>query len=140
MFTTYGQGGFWWLCDIHLAWKVFVNIPLHMGAHIPLFTFQELWDVSIWNIIKSNVHFILPSMAYPRCSHQVFVWEKGLGGVLDMNGMRLWNPLHDWREVTQILVPREFIVLKTFIIEQKPKMQYLHGSLKINVCDLEFPL
>jgi len=62
-----------WLCDIHLAWKVFVNIPLHRGAHIPSFTFQELWDASIWNIIKLNVHFILPSMAYPRCPHQVFV-------------------------------------------------------------------
>jgi hypothetical protein len=54
--------------------------------------------VSIWNISKLNGRFILPSMAYPGPPHQVLVWENGLGGVLDMNGMGLWNPSHDWRK------------------------------------------
>jgi hypothetical protein len=62
-----------WLLDIRLAWKVFVNIPFHMGACIPSFTFQEFRDASIWNISKLNGHFILPSMAYPKRPHQVFV-------------------------------------------------------------------
>jgi hypothetical protein len=62
-----------WLFDIYLVWKVFVNIPFHMGAYIPLFTFQEFREASIWNIIKLNGHFILPSMAYPRPPHQVLV-------------------------------------------------------------------
>ncbi len=62
-----------WLLDIRLAWKVFVNIPFHMGARIPLFTFQEFRNASIWNISKLNGHFILPSMAYPKRPHQVFV-------------------------------------------------------------------
>ncbi len=122
-----------WLFDICLVWKVFVNIPFHKGACIPSITFQEFWDVSIWNINKLNVHFILPSMAYPKHPHQVLVWEKGLGGVLDMNGMGFWNPSHDWKEVRQIPTLKEFIILKAFIIEQKPKMQYLHGSLQIDV-------
>jgi hypothetical protein len=30
-----------WLFNICLAWKVFINIPFHMGVCIPLFTFQE---------------------------------------------------------------------------------------------------
>jgi hypothetical protein len=122
-----------WLLDIHLVWKVFVNIPFHEGARIPSFIFQEFWDATIWNIIKLNVHFNLPSMVYPRRPHQVLVWERGLGGVLNMNGMGLWNPSCDWRKVQQILAPKEFIILKTFIIEQKPKMQHLHNSLKIDV-------
>jgi hypothetical protein len=88
MFTMYAQVG--------LPWKVFVNIPFHGGVRIPSFTFQELWDVSIWNISKLNGHFILPSMAHPKPPHQVFVWKNGLGGVSDMNGMGLWNPSHDW--------------------------------------------
>ncbi len=29
-----------WLLDIYLAWKVFINIPFHMGVRIPSFTFQ----------------------------------------------------------------------------------------------------
>jgi hypothetical protein len=62
-----------WLLDIHLAWKVFVNIPFHTGAHIPSFTFQKLRDVSIWNITKLNGHFILPSMVYPGPPNQVLV-------------------------------------------------------------------
>ncbi len=62
-----------WLLNIHLAWKVFVNIPFHRGARIPLFTFQEFRNASIWNISKLNGHFIFPSMVYPRCPHQVFV-------------------------------------------------------------------
>jgi hypothetical protein len=53
-----------WLLDIHLAWKVVVKIPFHGGVRIPLFTFQEFQDASIWNISKLNGHFILPSMAY----------------------------------------------------------------------------
>ncbi len=53
-----------WLLDICLAWKVFVNIPFHMGVSIPLFTFQEFRDASIWNINKLNGHFILPSLMY----------------------------------------------------------------------------
>ncbi len=53
-----------WLLDICLAWKVFVNIPFHRGARIPLFTFQEFWNASIWNISKLNGHFISPSMVY----------------------------------------------------------------------------
>jgi len=52
-----------WLFDIYLAWKVFVNIPFHRGAHIPSFTFQAFRYVNIWNISKLNGHFILPSMA-----------------------------------------------------------------------------
>ncbi len=78
--------------------KVFVNIPFHRGAHIPSFTFQEFHNASIWNISKLNIHFIFPSMVYPGPPHQVFVWERGLGGVLDMNGMGLWNPSHDWKK------------------------------------------
>ncbi len=62
-----------WLLDIRLVWKVFINIPFHMGVRIPSFTFQEFRDASIWNISKLNGHFILPSMAYPRRPHQVFV-------------------------------------------------------------------
>jgi hypothetical protein len=62
-----------WLFDIRLDWKVFVNIPFHEGVCIPLFTFQEFWDVSIWNISKLNGRFILPSMAYPGPPHQVLV-------------------------------------------------------------------
>ncbi len=81
-----------WLLEICLAWNVFVNIPFHEGAHIPSFTFQELWDANIWNINKLNVHFILPSIVYPGCPHQVHVWEKKLGGVLDMNGMGFFEP------------------------------------------------
>jgi hypothetical protein len=30
-----------WLFNIRLAWKVFVNIPFHGGAHIPSFIFQK---------------------------------------------------------------------------------------------------
>ncbi len=62
-----------WLFDIHLAWKFFVNIPFHWGVRIPSFTFQEFWDASIWNISKLNVQFILPSMVYLKCPHQVLV-------------------------------------------------------------------
>ncbi len=62
-----------WLLGIHLAWKVFVNIPFHKGARIPSFTFQEFRDASIWNISKLNGHFILPSMAYPEPPHQILV-------------------------------------------------------------------
>ncbi len=62
-----------WLLDIHLAWEVFINIPFHKGACIPLFTFQEFRDASIWNISKLKGHFILPSMAYPGPPHQVLV-------------------------------------------------------------------
>ncbi len=76
----------------------FVNIPFHGGACIPSFTFQEFWDASIWNIRKLNGHFILPFMAYPRPPQQVLVWERGLGGVLDTNGMRFQNPSHDWKK------------------------------------------
>ncbi len=84
-----------WLFNIHLAWNVFVNIPFHEGVHIPLFTFQEFQDDSIWNTSKLNGHFILPYMAYLGPPDQIFVWENELGGVLDMNGMGLWNPSHD---------------------------------------------
>ncbi len=45
-----------------------------------------------------NGHFILPTMAYPESPLQVLVWKRGLGGVLDMNGMGFWNPSHDWRK------------------------------------------
>ncbi len=62
-----------WLFDIHLAWKVFINIPFHRGVHIPSFTFQEFQNVSIWNISKLNGHFILPSMVHLGPPHQVFV-------------------------------------------------------------------
>ncbi len=62
-----------WLLDIHLVWKVFVNIPFNMGVHIPWFTFQEFRDANIWNISKLNGHFILPSIAYLRPPHQVLV-------------------------------------------------------------------
>jgi hypothetical protein len=62
-----------WLFDIRLAWKVFVNIPFHRGAHIPLVTFQEFQDVSIWNISKLNDHLILPFMTYVGRPHQVFI-------------------------------------------------------------------
>jgi hypothetical protein len=62
-----------WLLDIRLAWKVFVNIPFHRGAHIPWFTFREFQDANIWNISKLNGHFILPSMAYLGPPHQVLV-------------------------------------------------------------------
>jgi hypothetical protein len=62
-----------WLLDICLAWKVFVNIPIHMGACIPSFTFQEFQDASIWNISKLNGHIILPYMTYPEPPHQVLV-------------------------------------------------------------------
>ncbi len=62
-----------WLLNIHLAWKVFVNIPFHTCACIPSFTFQEFQDASIWNINKLNGHFILPSMAYLEPPHQIFV-------------------------------------------------------------------
>jgi hypothetical protein len=117
MFTTYVDS---WLLNIHLAWKVFVNIRFHGGACIPSFTVQEFRDVNIWNINKMNVHFILPFMVYPERPHQALVWKRGLGGVLDMNGMKIWTLSHDWREVGQILTPKEFIILKTFIIEQKP--------------------
>ncbi len=78
--------------------KSFVNIPFHKGVRMPSFTFQEFWNVSMWNISKLNGHFILPSMASPEPPHQVLVWERGLGGVLDMNGMGVWNPSHDWRK------------------------------------------
>jgi hypothetical protein len=84
-----------WLFDIHLAWKVFINIPFHVGVHITSFTFQFFWDVNIWNISKLNVHFILPSMVYHGCPHQVLTLKKELDGVLDMNGMGFWNPSHD---------------------------------------------
>jgi len=67
-------------------WLGKLNIPFPRGACIPSFTFQELWDESIWNISKLNGHFILPSMLYFGPPHQVLVWERGLGGVLDMNG------------------------------------------------------
>jgi hypothetical protein len=83
------------LLDICLAWKFFVNNPIHSGVRISLFTFQEFQDASIWNINKLNGRFILPSMAYIGPPHQVLVGEKRLGGVLDMNGMGLWNPSHD---------------------------------------------
>ncbi len=49
-----------WSLDIHLAWKVFVNIPFHKGAHIPSFTFQKFRNANIWNISKLNGHFICP--------------------------------------------------------------------------------
>jgi len=62
-----------WLLDNCLVWKVFVNIPFHGGVRILSFTFQELWDASIWNISKLNVHFNFPSMMYLGCPHQVFV-------------------------------------------------------------------
>jgi len=100
-----------WLFDIHLVWKVFVNISFHKGACIPSFTFLEFRDVSIWNTSKLNGHCILAFMVYPACPHQILVWESGLGGVLDMNGMGIYNSSHDWREVGQIPAPKEFIIL-----------------------------
>jgi hypothetical protein len=84
-----------WLLDIRLAWKVFVNIPFHRGAHILLFTFQEFRIANIWNISKLNGHFNLPSMAYLGPPQQILVGKKRLDGVLDMNGMGFWNPSHD---------------------------------------------
>ncbi len=83
-----------WSPDIHLAWKVFVKNPFHRGACILLFTFQEFQDASIWNISKLNGHFILPFTLYPGRPHQVFIWERGLGGVLDMNVVSVftWLP------------------------------------------------
>jgi hypothetical protein len=84
-----------WLLDIRLAWNVLLNIPFHKGAYIPSFTFQEFRYASICNISKLNDHFILPIVVCHGHPHQVFVRKRGLGGVLDMNGMGLWNPSHD---------------------------------------------
>jgi hypothetical protein len=79
------------LLDIHLAWKVFANIPFHKGASIPLFTVQEFWDASIWNINKLNVHLIFLSMSYLKHPHQVFVCEGGI----------LCSFVHEWNEILE---------------------------------------
>jgi hypothetical protein len=73
-----------------------------------------------------------PPWCIPNVHTKSLFKKKRLGGVLDMIGMGFWNPSHDWMEVGQILALRKFIILKTFIIEQNPKMQYLHNSFKIN--------
>ncbi len=111
--------------------QVFINIPFHKGACIPSLTFQEFWDVNIWSISKLNVHYIaLHGISWMStlnlCLRKGTWWGFGH----DWNGTL--EPFPDWKE-GQIPTPREFIVLKTFVIEQKPKMQYLHGSSKINV-------
>jgi len=65
-----------WLFDICLAWKVFVNIPFHRGARIPLFTFQEFQDASIWNINKLKLTLFCPPW-HNLDLHTKSLFEKG---------------------------------------------------------------
>ncbi len=54
-----------------------------------------------------------------------------------------WGFGHEWNEILESFPwlkksntnssTKRIQILKTFIIEQKPKMQYLHGSFKIDV-------
>jgi len=59
------------------------------------------WDIYSWHRLVHT--FVWLSMAYLGPPHEVLVWESGLGGVLDMNGMGLWNPSHDWRKYDKFL-------------------------------------
>jgi len=81
------------LLDIRLVWKGFVNIPFHGGPysliHLPRILGCEHME---HKQIECSLYFALHGV--PGHPHQVFVSERG-GGVLDMNGMRLWNPSHD---------------------------------------------
>jgi hypothetical protein len=43
--------------------------------------------------IECSFYFALHGV--PKRPHQVFVWEKGINGGLDMNGMGFWTPSHD---------------------------------------------
>jgi hypothetical protein len=122
-----------WLFDIHLVWKVFVNIPFHWGVCIPSFTFWEFWNVNIWNINNLNVHFILPSMAYLGHPHQVLYLRKGTW----------WGFGHEWNGTLEPFTWLKGSMTNSYTKRihnsksihhwTKPKMQYLHKSLKIDI-------
>jgi hypothetical protein len=114
---------------IFLKGQILGDVPFYRSLHILLFTLQKLKDTSVGDVCGFNCLLVLASMPKPIFPHQVYIRERWLCQILDLDGLGQWSLPHALNYLTNnpivrvpnLWKPMEF--LHKFINCNKPNLQ-----------------